>query len=83
MPRDARPRRPARPWPNEKVWWSRGAWRTRGRGYSWDYVPRRNEWHRREKIARELTQLAMLREQNRLLEDQNRLLAGLPPLRRQ
>jgi hypothetical protein len=86
--RDARPPRPARAWPNEKVWWGRGAWRTRGRGYHWEYEPRQNEWHRREKIPLmgdtrsatwALTQQELLREQNRLLEDQNRLLAGLPP----
>jgi hypothetical protein len=90
--RDARPPRPAQVWPNEKVWWGRGAWRTRGRGYYWEYEPRRNEWHRRGRIppmgdtrdaTRALIQQELLREQNRLLEDQNRLLAGLPPLPRE
>ena len=90
--RDARPARPARAWPNEKVWWARGAWRTRGRGYYWEYEPRRNEWHLQNKIPLmgdtrsatwALRQQELLREQNRLLEDQNRLLAGLPPLPRE
>jgi hypothetical protein len=90
--RDARPPRPARAWSNENVWWGGGAWRTRGRGYQWEYEPSRKEWRRREKIplmgdtrsARwALTQHELLREQNRLLEDQNRLLAGLPPLPRE
>ena len=84
---DARPPRPAQVWRDEKVWWSRGAWRTRGRGYYWEYEPQRNEWHRgRDSLTgdtREATwalrQQELLREQNRLLEDQNRLLAGLPP----
>jgi hypothetical protein len=89
---DARPPRPAQVWPNEKVWWRGGAWRTRGRGHYWEYEPRRNEWRRREKIPLmgdmrsatwALTQHELLREQNRLLEDQNRLLAGLPPLPRE
>ena len=89
---DARPPRPARVWPNEKVWWGSGAWRTRGRGYYWEYEPRRNEWHRRNKMVlmgdtREATWALrrdeLLREQNRLLEDQNRLLAGLTPLQRE
>ncbi len=90
--RDARPPRPARAWPNEKVWWGRGAWQTRGCGYYWEYEPRRNEWHRQNKIPLmgdtrsatwALRQQELLREQNRLLEDQNRLLAGLPPLPRE
>jgi hypothetical protein len=89
---DARPPRPARAWPNEKVWWARGAWQTRGCGYYWEYEPQRNEWHRRGRDSltgdtREATwalrQQELLREQNRLLEDQNRLLAGLPPLARE
>jgi hypothetical protein len=89
---DARPTRPAEVWPNEKVWWARGAWRTRGRGYYWEHEPRRNEWHRRGRDSltgdtREATwalrQHELLREQNRLLEDQNRLLAGLPPVPRE
>jgi hypothetical protein len=90
--RDARPARPARVWPNEKVWWGRGAWRTRGRGHYWEYEPRRNEWRRRGRDSLTgdtrsatwaLTQYELLREQNRLLEDQNRLLAGLPPVPRE
>jgi hypothetical protein len=89
---DARPPRPAQVWPTEKVWWGRGAWRTRGRGYYWEYEPHRSEWHRRDKIppmgdTREATwalkQHELLRQQNRLIEDQNRLLAGLPPLPRE
>jgi hypothetical protein len=85
---DARPRRPAQVWRDEKVRWARGAWRTRGCGYYWEYEPRRNEWHRRGRDSltgdtREATwalrKHELLREQNRLLEDQNRLLAGLPP----
>jgi hypothetical protein len=69
-----------------------GAWRTRGRGYHWQYEPRRDEWHRRDKIPLlgdtrpatwALQQQELLREQNRLLEDQNRLLAGLPSLPRE
>jgi hypothetical protein len=89
---DARPRRPAQVWRDEKVCWRGGAWRTRGRGYHWEYVPRRNEWRRRDKVppmgdtreaTRALRQEELLREQNRLLEDQNRLLAGIPPLPRE
>jgi hypothetical protein len=82
--RDARPPRPAELWPNEKVRWSGGAWRTQGRGYYWEYESHRNEWHRRDKISVWTDpQHQLLREQNRLLEDQNRLLAGLPPLPRE
>jgi hypothetical protein len=54
-----------------------------------EYVPQRNEWHRRAKIPLmgdtrsatatwALREQELLREQNRLLEDQNRLLAALP-----
>jgi hypothetical protein len=84
-----RPPRPAQLWPNEKMWWSNGAWRTRGRGYYWEHEPRLREWRRRDKIplmgdtreaTRALTQHELLRTQKRLLEGQNRLSAGLPQL---
>lgn len=92
--RDARPQRPAQLWPNQKVWWARGAWRTQGRGYDWEYEPRWDEWHRGEKIPLlgdtrsatwALQEQRLLREQNRLLEDQNcdhRRTGAAPPVAR-